>query len=285
MTVETNARFLSELNESYPRNRDLIKEGDDHIRLIKNVLKNTFPAIDGAVKYSTENLNKMNSTFVYDGEALGVNSSLTFAEKLDLDMGGNVVKNVGDPVDPQDAVTLNHMHTIGAWPVGSVFFTVDSRNPSEILGFGTWREFAAGRVIIGTGSNTDSNSETRVFANESTGGAYAHTLEASEMPTHNHEPGEDLIVAAAGNHSHQYGLGRAYDESGTGRPQIGGGQSRQTWAVGYNTDIHNGGIGYDGEHTHTLSGHTSSAGGGGAHNNIQPYIAVNIWLRVNDPTP
>lgn len=279
MTVETNARFLSELNEAYPRNRDLIKEGDDHIRLVKNVLKNTFPAIDRAVNYSAENLNKMNSTFVYDGDTLGVTSSLAFDGGLTLDMGGNVLKEIGEPEEANDAVNLGYLQgEKGAWPVGSIFFTVDSRNPNEIMGFGVWEEFAAGRVIIGTGSGTDANNETKLFANEGTGGEYAHKLTAETLPSHQHGLG-DIAVAEAGNHSHQYGLGRAYDESGTGRPQIGGGQSKQMWAVGYNTNIHNGGIGYDGTHTHPLSGSMEAIGGGQAHNNIQPYICVNIWKR------
>lgn len=47
MTIES-ATFLNSLNASYPANADQMGEGDDHIRLLKSVLKNTFPGRAGA---------------------------------------------------------------------------------------------------------------------------------------------------------------------------------------------------------------------------------------------
>ena len=47
MTIE-NATFLHNLNASYPANADQMGEGDDHIRQMKLVLKNTFPGRAGA---------------------------------------------------------------------------------------------------------------------------------------------------------------------------------------------------------------------------------------------
>ena len=48
MTVE-NATYINQLDQSLPTNVDLISEGDDHLRKIKSVLKNTFPNVAGAV--------------------------------------------------------------------------------------------------------------------------------------------------------------------------------------------------------------------------------------------
>ena len=41
----SNITQITDLNESYPLASDLISEADDHLRIIKRVLKNTFPGI------------------------------------------------------------------------------------------------------------------------------------------------------------------------------------------------------------------------------------------------
>lgn len=64
MTVE-NATYLKQLNPAYPEDGDLIKEGDDHIRLIKKTLRNTFKNIDRQVLLSTEQLNELASYKAY----------------------------------------------------------------------------------------------------------------------------------------------------------------------------------------------------------------------------
>jgi hypothetical protein len=56
MSVET-ATYISQLNNAYPAATDGLKEGDDHIRLIKSVLQNTFPAVSGAVTKSHTQIN------------------------------------------------------------------------------------------------------------------------------------------------------------------------------------------------------------------------------------
>lgn len=48
MSLET-ASTINQLNPSNPSGADRLKEGDDHIRLIKATLKNTFPGITGAL--------------------------------------------------------------------------------------------------------------------------------------------------------------------------------------------------------------------------------------------
>lgn len=51
MTVES-ATYLDDLDPSYPAGGDDIPEGDNHIRLLKSVLKATFPSVAGAVSAS-----------------------------------------------------------------------------------------------------------------------------------------------------------------------------------------------------------------------------------------
>lgn len=47
MGVET-ATFIGDLNPTDPGSSDLINQGDDHLRLIKTVLQNTFPGVEKA---------------------------------------------------------------------------------------------------------------------------------------------------------------------------------------------------------------------------------------------
>lgn len=48
MAVE-NATYISDLVESNPVATDPAAAGDDHIRMIKDVLKETFPSADGVL--------------------------------------------------------------------------------------------------------------------------------------------------------------------------------------------------------------------------------------------
>ena len=44
----TGTKYIDDLVATNPAAGDNVSEGDDHIRGIKNVLKTTFPNIDGA---------------------------------------------------------------------------------------------------------------------------------------------------------------------------------------------------------------------------------------------
>lgn len=69
MTIE-NATYLKQLNASYPTDGDLIKEGDDHIRLIKKTLRNSFKNIDKQVLISSDQLNELVSYKTYIREQI-----------------------------------------------------------------------------------------------------------------------------------------------------------------------------------------------------------------------
>jgi microcystin-dependent protein len=57
MGLETTVNFISDLNPLNPAEGDLAKDGDNHIRLIKASIKQTFPNITGAVTPSHTDLN------------------------------------------------------------------------------------------------------------------------------------------------------------------------------------------------------------------------------------
>jgi hypothetical protein len=56
VTVES-ATYIDDLNTSLPAAGDSKSEGDDHLRLIKSTIKNTFPNIDAAVTPTDTELN------------------------------------------------------------------------------------------------------------------------------------------------------------------------------------------------------------------------------------
>lgn len=62
------------------------------------------------------------------------------------------------------------------YPVGSIYFSIDSANPSTKFG-GTWVAWGAGRVPVGV-NTSDSNFNTT----EKTGGASNVTLTQSQLP-------------------------------------------------------------------------------------------------------
>lgn len=73
------------------------------------------------------------------------------------------------------------------FPVGAIYLSLDSRNPSIIFG-GTW-ELLKDRFLLGAGNKYPINS---------VGGEEKHTLSESEMPSHSHGV------------TYAYGSGEAY---------------------------------------------------------------------------
>ena len=126
------------------------------------------------------------------------------------------------------------------YPVGSIYLSVDSANPSTKFG-GTWVAWGQGRVPIGV-NETDSDFN----AVEKTGGEKAHTLTVSEMPAHGHTM-DSAVSTQASIVSTDTGL---YQGSG---------------AITFTA------IGTVNE--------TNEIGNGTAHNNLQPYITCYMWKR------
>lgn len=269
MTVETGISFINQLNGSYPRSGDLIKEGDDHIRLVKQVLKLTLPNFDRAVNISATSLNNLNTNFGLESDTTTLRSNFLATASKTYNFSNNQLKGVANPTEDQDVVTLNYLNggggAMAAYPINSIYITVDVRNPNAILGFGTWTPFALGRVLVGSGTGTDSRAETRSFTVNQTGGEFSHVLSTTEIPPHNHT----ATIAEAGAHAHSYhrfvqNPKPEIDSRRLSYDNIRNGSERQQ------TDS-------SGSHTHTIT--INNTGGGAAHNNLQPFVVVNMWRR------
>lgn len=134
-----------------------------------------------------------------------------------------------------------------AYPIGCIYFSTNSTNPATSLGFGTWTAFGAGRVPVGFDSG-----QTEFDTDEETGGAKTHTLTTAEMPSHTHTQDAHLhtVSGVRGGINWTGGGSRALD------PDVGGTQA-----------------------TSSVTATNQNTGGGGAHNNLQPYIVVRMWKR------
>lgn len=291
MTVET-VNFIDSLNTSLPRRGDLLMEGDDHIRNIKTAILNTFPYMgwpEGhtgtndpteeekkkyAVQISSKDFNTL-TTLIHveeDGQTIDVDQSLNMTKVLR--MGGNQIKNVRNPTEDKDALTLGSMgQSIASkiMPVGSIWITTEKTKPSDIFG-GTWNSvLLSGRTPVGVGSLNDGtvtkNFTVGVGGNE---GKFSHTLTPDQMPSHSHAPTFTVTLQENGAHSHphaDYSEDARNHHIGQGSQQIGGTQRETT---------------VNGEHTHSASvvGTLGSAGSNQSHNIMQPYYGAFIWVRV-----
>lgn len=158
-----------------------------------------------------------------------------------------------------------------AWPVGSVFVSTVDANPTDLMGFGTWEAFGAGRVLVGLDAG-QSEFDTLL----ETGGAKTHTLTEAEMPAHTHTQNSHNHTQNAHDHTLATGTGTTGNFAqviGTVDTSSGGngGTPTQT-ALGTRS----------GSTTATCQGATATnqnTGGGGAHNNLQPYVIVKMWRR------
>lgn len=136
------------------------------------------------------------------------------------------------------------------YPVGSLYYNAtDNTDPSELLGFGTWVAYAAGKVPVGyDATDTDFN------AAEKTGGSKTHTQTVAEMPVHTH-------IQNAHTHT-GYGVAA----SNPGFPN-----TESTWAYGYQ---------FTGSATTgSTTAVNQNAGSGDAFSVMNPFITVYVWKR------
>lgn len=151
------------------------------------------------------------------------------------------------------------------YPVGSIYMSTSSTNPSSLFG-GTWVAWGAGRVPIGVGTGTDINSKTQTFSAGSTGGEYSHTLTTQEMPAHYHVPGREADKSNGSNTHFSTNVTLGTDEvlrDTVGSGSKGGTVIKSTDGAGWLND------------TRT----TSTVGESQTHNNIQPYVTCYMWKR------
>lgn len=176
------------------------------------------------------------------------------------------------------------------YPVGSIYMSVNNVSPATLFGFGTWEQIKD-TFLLACGDT---------YSNADTGGASTVTLTTNEIPSHNHSASSD----STGAHTHAKGtfeitgsvnfrndFGKYQRATGSGafsatssgtvaRPDGGGdvGETSYNRTASFKaSDNWSGATQSKGDHSHTIT--VNNNGGGQAHNNMPPYLAVNIWKR------
>lgn len=120
-----------------------------------------------------------------------------------------------------------------------------------------------GSTLVGldTMGNIAANKIAAAVALGWTGGEEKHTLTTAEIPSHKHTGVTDV----SGGHLHQNPYGPSPSAGGTaGTGMFANGGVSNTLAAG--------------DHTHSFE--TANQGGGAAHNNVQPSLAVTIYIKL-----
>ena len=127
------------------------------------------------------------------------------------------------------------------YPVGSIYITVNATSPAVLFG-GTWEQLQDCFLLACSST----------YRAGSTGGEATHTLTVNEIPSHTH----DMDDAIYGNYKNRLGI----------RGDGGGGNGlipSMMQTTGYSRYI------------------PTNTGGGQAHNNMPPYLAVYMWKRIS----
>lgn len=128
------------------------------------------------------------------------------------------------------------------YPVGSIYMSINATDPGTLFG-GTW-ERIQDTFLLAAGAT---------YAAGNTGGEATHVLTESEMPSHYHEV--------------RPSYGSALTSNTANHGKVLGATSSAGWVTNYDND----------DTTKPIQ----TTGGGGAHNNMPPYLAVYVWKRVS----
>lgn len=188
-------------------------------------------------------------------------------EKSDVaaKLGTQSIGSVSEPIylkdgSPQKCTNLKTSIIDLIYPIGSIYMSVNAVNPNSLFG-GMWEQIKD-KFLLGSGT----------YQNGSVGGESTHTLTVNEMPSHTHTQNEHTHTQDQHNHL----------ISNNGRHGMNGKNSNYAYSDGDSKSNSN--AMYTGNATPTIHGTTATnnyTGGGQPHNNMPPYIAVNIWKRIS----
>ena len=134
------------------------------------------------------------------------------------------------------------------YPVGSVYVSItDSRDPADILGFGTWEALPAGYGLVAQGTATAEDGSTLTFTAGQKSGEFKHQITIRELP-----PKQKYTALCSWSPNWQADPWGVVCGLRSGRPIID--SDRQPVAP---------------------------LGDGEYHNNIPPYVACYLWKRVS----
>lgn len=230
----------------YPKNEDLIKyfintsifneheKNQEEITLDDLYFKDAFTKVDEKINLEVNNL-----------EVSCISSS---NNKFQLDSDGNLVVNSITSASGSNSVSFDTIY-----PVGSIYLSTNSVNPSILFG-GSWTQIED-KFLLACSNNHPAGE---------IGGEEAHQLTVNEMPAHNH------IASTNETGAHSHSISTWYNgTSGTA-------QTMEGWGTKKHEKYHY--TGNNGAHSHTVT--INNTGSGLSHNNMPPYLAIYAFKRI-----
>jgi microcystin-dependent protein len=239
MALETGS-YISDLVVTNPVGSDPIAQADDHIRLLKASLKNTFPNVKGAVSASHENLSNgtpvgliamWNGTSVPAGWTLCNGATVARADGT-----GNIT-----PPDLRDRFVVASGGSYGVGNIGGLALNYLSVAQMPAHNHTAWTDAQGSHFHNGT-TNTEPN--------------HQHTL-----------PNLGSVQAGSDNGGANVPVSTGYGSSRYMSPTDPAGAHTHSLT----TD-------YQGTHSHNVG--TGNTGGGGAIENRPPYYALAFIMKV-----
>ena len=232
--------------------------------------------------------------------ALGADSVAMLANQVSVgnDTTKRIISNVADGVEANDAVTvgqlnkklsaaLDQLNRLAGqlYPVGSIYMNVNNVDPSAIFG-GSWERMPSGRMLVNSGDGFNLNE---------VGGEKEHRLTEDELAAHNHNvSGETTTSSTTSWADLQGGIAACCRPNGSpdGIKYLNGG-GIVTKESEYWISAKDGGDSTPGRNFHINASHNhtidvtslnlkmTTVGKNQPHNNMPPYIVVNMWKRIN----
>jgi hypothetical protein len=249
MALETGT-YISDLVATNPAATDGVDKADDHLRLIKSLIKATFPNITGAVTVTQDRIN--NGCVPQGVIALWSGSIASIPTGWALCDGTTGIAKESPGVGTFTAPDMRNKFIVGAGDT----YAVDA---------------AGGSLTSDSQGAHTHTAATGAGGDHSHGGTTgSHVLTTTEMPAHTHNSGTFKIVASK-------------DFSGAGNYDVllDSGEASSTGTdTGYTTGSAGSGSGHT--HTITTSGthtHTISSDGAHTHSTTPPYLAKAYIIR------
>ena len=189
----------------------------------------------------------------------------TAIDNLNTDVSSNktAIDNLNTDVSSNKTAIDNLKGQVlqAVYPVGSVYVSItDSRNPADILGFGTWEALPAGYGLVAQGTATAEDGSTLTFTAGQKSGEFKHQITVGESAKHSH--GQNASKSDGTGYAAWVSVFKTYDEE----HPIHQGQyvSVAPSAKGSN------------KYSQIM---TDYSGEGQPHNNIAPCVAAYLWKR------
>lgn len=244
MALESTT-FINGLVSSNPASTDSVSQADDHIRLLKATLKNTFPNVEGAV---TKTHTQLNNSLDKTGDTMTGPLTLSGAPSSNLHAATKAYVDslVGGVSAVPSGIISMWSGSIASVPSGWALCDGTSGTPD-----------LRDRFVVGAGSS---------YAVAATGGS-----KDAIVVEHNHT---SVSTSLSGSVT---GISETYNANGS----ASGVFSKLT---GYNqslTTIDNdsgntGGFSFNGSHSHDIN----STGSSGTNANLPPYYALAYIMKL-----